>query len=265
VYNPFSTLLFFDKKVFKGYWFATGTPTFLIKKLKDTDLTPVLKPITIGDEGFDRFDPANIAILPLLFNTGYLTIKCIKEDVVNEELNYTLGIPNQEVHNALLSGLLAEYSGYSAEQTGVLRKTMQDQLIEGDEEGFSKSLKQMFAHIPYQLHIPSEAYYHSLLLLWLKLLGFEVQGEISTDKGRIDAIWIWKDRAIIAEIKYNPDDKGTDTVEKLLDKAMTQIEEQKYCERYAGQYQVTLLAVAFAGKETGCRIKRMSDNNHAIK
>jgi len=257
VYNPFSTLLLFDKNEFIGYWFATGTPTFLIKILKNTDLTPVLKPVTMGASGFDSFDPANIAVLPLLFQTGYLTIKNIEENIVSEELDYTLGIPNGEVHNALLSGLLAEYSGYSVGETGALKGLMQKQLIEGDEEGFNKSMKRMFAHIPYQLHIPSEAYYHSLFLLWLKLLGFEVQGELSTDKGRIDAVWLWRDRAVIAEIKYKPDEKGPDTVTKLLDQAMAQIEEMKYFERYAGQYQVTLLAVALAGKETGCKIKRV--------
>jgi hypothetical protein len=84
VYNPFSTLLLFDKKVFNNYWFATGTPTFLIKMLKDTDMAPVLKPVTLTASGFDSFEPGAIKIVPLLFQTGYLTIKSIKENRLKE-------------------------------------------------------------------------------------------------------------------------------------------------------------------------------------
>jgi hypothetical protein len=128
---------------------------------------------------------------------------------------------------------------------------MMKQLFEGDASGLEASLKELFAHIPYQLHIPEEAYYHSLLLLWLNLLGFTVEAEVSTDKGRIDAVWLWEDRVVIAEVKHAV--KGT--VEPLLKKAFTQIRENRYEERYAGTHRrIAHLAVAVAGKKLGCRM-----------
>ena len=113
----------------------------------------------------------------------------------------------------------------------------------------------MFARIPYQLHIPREAYYHSLFLLWLNLLGFDVLSEISTDKGRIDAVWTWENRVVIAEIKYSEQK----SLESLIDEAFTQIRERRYYERYAGtNTKVAWLAVAFSGKEIACAMEEWS-------
>jgi hypothetical protein len=82
------------------------------------------------------------------------------------------------------------------------------------------------------------------------MLGFEVQAEVATDKGRFDAVWTWEKRVVIAEVKFSEDG----TVEPLLEAALTQIRENRYYERYTGkQRQITLLAVAFAEKEIACR------------
>ena len=75
-------------------------------------------------------------------------------------------------------------------------------LLKGDTAVFEANLKALFANIPYQLHIKREAYYHSLLLLWLNMLGFHVEAEVYSSRGRIDAVWMWKERAVIAEVKY---------------------------------------------------------------
>jgi hypothetical protein len=129
---------------------------------------------------------------------------------------------------------------------------MLQQLLEGDSAAFERSLQELFARIPYQLHIPREAYYHSLLLLWMNLLGFDVQAEVATDKGRIDAVWTWNERVVIAEIKYAEDGP----VEPLLEEALAQIAERRYYERYAGENRrIAFLAVAFAGKDIACQLK----------
>jgi hypothetical protein len=113
--------------------------------------------------------------------------------------------------------------------------------------------------VPYQLHIKREAYYHSLLLLWLNMLGFHVEAEVSTDKGRIDAVWTWKERAVIAEVKYAS--KGA--LKMLLDRAMEQIKEKGYCDRYAATHErVAQLAVAFSGKRIGCCMKELPPNQN---
>jgi hypothetical protein len=113
----------------------------------------------------------------------------------------------------------------------------------------------MLANIPYNLHIPSEAYYHSLLLLWLKMLGFDVQGEILTNIGRMDAVWQQPGLTVVAEIKYHAKKK----LNTLLNEAMGQIKDRKYYEKYL-DHRVILMAVAFSGRETGCRIVELTND-----
>jgi hypothetical protein len=251
VYNPFSTLMFFDKKRFANYWFRTGTPTFLIELLKKRNqVATILNPIYIDENAFDSYDPANISEIPLLFQTGYLTIKQL--ELIYGRAKYTLGVPNSEVNDSLLRHLLSAYSEYPADQVATLKDTMQRQIHTCDVSGFEQSLRSMLANIPYNLHIPSEAYYHSLLLLWLKMLGFDVQGEVLTNIGRIDAVWHQPELTVVAEIKYHAKKK----LDTLLNEATEQISDRKYYEKYL-DHPVILMAVAFSGREVGCRIKKL--------
>ncbi|GHT55866.1 hypothetical protein AGMMS49982_22230 [Bacteroidia bacterium] len=110
-----------------------------------------------------------------------------------------------------------------------------------------------------------EKYYHSMLLLWLNALGFKPDAEMCTDKGRIDAVWTWQERVVIAEVKYAASDGGKDatsnaaTTAQLLDTALAQIREVRYYERYAGENKrIALLGVAFVGKEIVCRMEELS-------
>jgi hypothetical protein len=261
VYNPFSTLLLFDKKEFNNYWFATGTPTFLVNLIKErNDVNKLSELVILPSSGFESNDPDKMETVQLLFQTGYLTVKKKERDPFGDTFEYTLGIPNREVQESLMSHLFAGYSGYSALETEPMRNRLRRHLLDCDEEGFCRDMQAMFAHIPYQLHIPREAYYHSLLLLWLKLLGFEVEGEVSTDKGRIDAVWTWRNHAVVAELKYRvaPAEEvvSPDNLTPLVDEAMAQIKSHRYHERYAG-YQITLAALAFTGKDIACRLERL--------
>jgi hypothetical protein len=132
-----------------------------------------------------------------------------------------------------------------------MKGRMMGQLFDGDVSGLERGMRELFAGIPNQLHLLREAYYHSLLLLWLNMRGFEVQAEVSTDKGRIDAVWTWEDRVVIAEVKYTVKGK----VERFLKAAMAQILKQRYYERYNGAHRrIALLAIGFAGKDIACRM-----------
>jgi hypothetical protein len=82
-------------------------------------------------------------------------------------------------------------------------------------------------------------------------LGFDIQGEIMTNIGRIDAVWKFPGHIIIAEVKYQPQEE---VISVLLDNAIKQIEEKRYIEQFDNGQKISLLAVAFAGKEIGCRI-----------
>ncbi|MDR2621173.1 MAG: ATP-binding protein [Dysgonamonadaceae bacterium] len=250
VYNPFSTLLFFDKRQFDNYWFSTGTPTFLIETLKNRNqIKLLLGPISTGSRLFEGFDPVRISEVPLLFQTGYLTIK--SKDFRAMPPQYVLDIPNSEVKESLFEYLLNAYSDYPLESAQVLKERMQQQLLDGDTTALEQSLREMLAYIPYPLHIGREAYYHSLMLLWLKLLGFDIIGEVTSNIGNIDAVWKFPGHTIVTEVKCQVKKSRIST---LLTKALRQIEENRYYERFMNEPKVSLLAVVFAEKEIGCRI-----------
>jgi hypothetical protein len=108
---------------------------------------------------------------------------------------YELEMPNEEVRQSLMDYLTSTYAAYPLDKTISARDRMMEALLKGDATVFEANLKELFSHIPYQLHINREAYYHSLLLLWLNMPGFHVEAEVSMSRGRIDAVWTWKERA----------------------------------------------------------------------
>ncbi|WP_056928545.1 ATP-binding protein, partial [Candidatus Symbiothrix dinenymphae] len=257
VYNPFSTLLLFAARVFKDHWFATGSPTFLVNLIKErNDVKLFLEPIILPAAHFDSFDIKAIDPQVLLFQTGYLTIKKIEKSQFSSTMLYTLGVPNEEVNQALTIHLLASYVAAPLSVVSSMQEQMMQQLLDGDPQAFERNLQAMFARIPNQLWGRDEKYYHSMLLLWLNMLGFKVDAEVNTDKGRIDAVWTWQERVVVAEIKYA--NARTTTTDALLDEALAQIHARRYYERYAGENKrIALLGVAFAGKEIACRMEEL--------
>jgi hypothetical protein len=252
VYNPFSTLLFFKSEKFQNYWFNTGTPTFLIDLLqKRSDVESFLQPIFTQDSVFSSYDPMRLETIPLLFQTGYLTIKEIKTKR-NEQI-YRLEPPNLEVRKAFIDHLFKSYAEVPMEDMVRLQDSMRRQIKTCDSEGLERNLKSMIARVPYQLHVGDEKYYHSLLLVWLNFLGFKVQSEISTNIGRIDAIWKLSNMTVIIEAKYS----AKKSIDQLLNEASKQIHDRKYYEAYLTETKnkIVLLSVAFSGKEIGCRME----------
>jgi hypothetical protein len=186
--------------------------------------------------------------VPLLFQTGYLTVKNIVFE--NDELYYILEAPNKEVRKAFSDHLFKEFAGLSPEDMTSVQSDMIRQIKELDSEGFNRSLKAMVAHVPSILHIAQEKYYHSLFLIWLYALGFKIEDELLTNIGRIDAVWRMKDTIVIAELKHD----RQAPLERLLSEAEAQIRDKKYYERYMVEgKRLILLAVAFSGKEAGCK------------
>jgi hypothetical protein len=255
VYNPFSTLLLFRKKKFTDYWFSSGTPTFLINQIKKrNDVKYLLEPVTIAADGFDNFEVNTIDTKLLLFQTGYLTIKKVAKSMFGQQMNYTLGIPNEEVRQSLMQHLVSSYAECTVTEATNMREVMLQQMFDGDVTSFEQNLKTMFARIPYQLHISCDAYYHSLILLWLNMLGFEPLGEVLTNIGRIDVIWKFEDRVVIAEVKHDENK----TSEALLQEAFKQIHDQRYYEGFTGDNRrIALLAIAVAGREVTCKMEEL--------
>jgi hypothetical protein len=201
VYNPYSTLLLFEENIFANYWFRTGTPTFLIEFLKKRNqLRGIFEPIVVENVAFDDYDEENIDTVALLFQTGYLTIKQRQLNFGYPE--YVLGTANFEVKDSLTKYLLNAYSNFPINALRDLQATIHKQIQTMNEEGLAKSINQLFVNIPYSLRICKEAYWHSLFLAAMNVLGFDFKGEILTNIGRIDAVWQQSDFAVICEIKY---------------------------------------------------------------
>ncbi|MDR1221400.1 MAG: AAA family ATPase, partial [Tannerella sp.] len=189
IYNPFSTMNFFKDREFAAYWFRTGTPTFLIDIIQRRNRAElVLEPVVVGEKIFDGYEPANIGEVPLLFQTGYLTIK--QKKLAEGRPEYTLGVPNSEVSESLLTYLLQAYGKYPDDRyIDDLRQRMQQHITGCDEAGFARSLETMIATVPAKLHIGHEHYYHSLMLIWMRLLGFRIRAEEPNNLGNSDAVW----------------------------------------------------------------------------
>ncbi|MDR1480160.1 MAG: PD-(D/E)XK nuclease domain-containing protein, partial [Planctomycetaceae bacterium] len=168
---------------------------------------------------------------------------------------YTLGIPNSEVNEGFMTHLLRAYGKYSSlEWVDDLRLTMARQITEGDEAGFAVSLEAMIATVPYELHGTNESYYHTMMLIWMRLLGFKIHGETHNNRGRADIVWEQSNVTVIAEIKYHAEKKTN----ILLNEAIAQIHERRYYNKYTGK--VILLGIAFSGKDVSCRMEELKRN-----
>jgi hypothetical protein len=219
----------------------------LLKKRNNVEL--FLKPVPTTEKVFGSYDPEELETIPLLFQTGYLTIKT--KTIVDFHTTYILEAPNGEVRDAFVEHLFKAFSYLPFEDLTSVQMDMIRQIKTLDSEGFNRSLKAMIAHVPSILHIAEEKYYHSLFLIWLYALGFRIESEVPTNIGRIDAVWRMKDTIVIAELKHD----RQAPLDRLLAEAEAQINDKKYYERYAVEgKRLILLAVAFSGKEAGCRM-----------
>jgi Holliday junction resolvase-like predicted endonuclease/phosphoserine phosphatase len=251
VYNPFSTLLFFSKKKFGNYWVETGTPTFLIEQIrKRDDLRSFTQNQKVATDVLTGDGSDDIEATTLLFQTGYLTIK--KEETANEKMEYVLDFPNMEVKKAFLGSIIKKYSCKDFKEVSEITESMAKALKEKDSEGLKRRLVELLANVPYDLITEKESYYHAMFLIEARLSGFEVQGEVHTDKGRIDAVLKKDNSVIVVEIKYSKE-KPTD---KMIEDALAQIRDRKYYEKYISN-DVSLLAIAFGDKkEIACRFEK---------
>ncbi len=126
IYNPFSLLNAFSERRLGSYWFASGTPTFLIKKLEAINFNPrtFIETVKISEQEISDYRPENINPIPLFYQSGYLTIKTWNE----RQLSYKLGFPNDEVKYGFLTALAPSYAPRFTPQrdgpTALLRQTI---------------------------------------------------------------------------------------------------------------------------------------------
>ena len=255
VINPYSILSFFTRKEFASFWYASGTPKFLMDLIKqDPGIYTNLKNFRITEIMLDSSEIEELDAELLLFQTGYLTVK--EKTTIDYEPLYTLDIPNNEVRKAFDLHVLAAFSGKRQPRVKQAQIDINEALRAGDMQRVLELLRGLFASIPHQLHIDREAYYHSIFYAVMSVLGFDIEAEVSTSKGRIDAVLECDDKVYVMELKYSDcePDAAADTKRKLFDKTlgegMAQIKAKGYAEKFAGSgKQIILVALAFLGRD----------------
>jgi hypothetical protein len=214
VYNPLSVMQFLQGGEFDNYWFTTATPTFAIDLIKKNNyfIPELEKGIIVGKE-IETSHKTDVIDLPtLLFQTGYLTIDSYDEN----SWTYFLKFPNEEVRRSFLDHLLYEFAELRPSEIHTFLFHLSSYLSNKDLKSFFETFNSLLASVPYHIQIEQEAYYHSLLYLVLKALGFTVEAEISTSGGRTDMVLKMEKCIFIFEFKLNK--KAQIALEQILDK-----------------------------------------------
>ena len=228
VYNPFSLLNCFVRRKVSNYWFASGTPTFLIKQLQHfhTDITS-LDSLDVPESAFDQPTENMKDALPLLYQSGYLTIK----NYDPEGEIYFLSIPNQEVRVGYVNGLLPTYTGLSNAdvQVGFALKFWRA-LKQGDIDLAMQHMQAYLAGIPYVEGFKEklaeaktkEGFYEYTFYLIFSMLNVYVRTQVKVAGGRVDMVILMPDTIYVMELKVG------DTAQHALD----QINDRGYAMPY---------------------------------
>ena len=241
VYNPFSLLSAFKAKDFGSYWFATGTPTFLVNYLKEAHyFIPDLDgKVELNESGLETYRAVTENALPILFQSGYLTII----GYIKEARLYRLGFPNDEVRYGFLENLLPAYSGLPLGDTGKSVWQFVQDIREGKVDSFMERMRSIIAGIPYDNFTEEnmklrEQNYQTAVYLVFALMGQFVQTEVHCSTGRADCI-VWTAEIIyLFEFKISSNGSAKD--------ALAQIKEKKYPIQYkADGKKIVLIGVDF--------------------
>ena len=215
IYNPFSLIKSLNERRFGSYWFDTGTPTYLSDRRgrKPIDETALDNMPLVPQSDFDVSPELSDNSLPMLYQTGYLTIKSYDERM---QL-YTLGYPNKEVKIGFTRGLLGEYPSKTGTASGFVAHfyaAMDSQDIDLAME----KLQAYLAGIPNDLENKTEKHYQTIIYLIFSLLGFYIHTEVKSAIGRADAVCHTDNCIYVFEFK----------VDGSAEEALKQIDEKGY-------------------------------------
>lgn len=222
VYNPFSLLNCFSTREFGAYWFSSGTPTYLIKMMRKFKVMPTnISKMYAKSSAFDAPTENMTAITPLLYQSGYLTIKGYDKF----SKLYTLDLPNKEIKVGLFESLLPNYLEGMFAQNGDVAIAQMSVLIRQDNmDGALQLLQTFLGTVPYCNVTNYEGHYQQMLYIIFSLLtGYVVDVEVHTPKGRLDIVMLTHTRLYIIELKLN----------KNAQVALQQINLKNYAQRFA--------------------------------
>ena len=235
VYNPVSLMKCFQELEFKNYWFETGTPTFLINMLRNNPID--LSNLSAPETAFSAYEPSHLESLPLLVQTGYLTIK--DSENMGDFTYYHLGYPNREIEQSFNYWIAHGFSNIQSQDVAGTLRLIVTALKENRIDDMLEHLKTFFHNIPYDISIKQEKYYQTIFYAVFQLIGTAIEAEARTNIGRIDALIKTKTNIYIFEFKLN----GT------AEEAMAQIHEKKYAAPYRDDGRNIILIGAEFDKE----------------
>lgn len=213
MYNPFSLLNAFKYKEFGNYWFETGTPTYLVKLLKKHHYDLERMPHEETDsQVLNSIDSESTNPIPLLYQSGYLTIKGYDEEFGM----YRLGFPNREVEEGVVRFLLPFYANVNKVESPFEIQKFVREVRSGDYDSFFRRLQSFFADTTYEVIREQELHYENVLFIVFKLVGFYTQVEYHTSKGRIDLV-LQTDKFIYV-IEFKLDGTAEEALQQIHDK-----------------------------------------------
>ena len=245
MYNPFSLLNAFDYKEIKSFWFSTGTPTFLVNYLKEAHyfIPDLEENVELDEEGLQMYRAVAQDALPILFQSGYLTIK----EYIKEAQMYRLGFPNDEVRYGFLKNLLPAYTTVPLGDTGKSVWRFVEDIRKGKVDSFMERMQSIIAGISYdnfsskELKLREQNYQTAVYLIFA-LMGQFVQTEVHCATGRADCVVRTTDTIYIFEFKLSGNGSAED--------ALNQIKKQSYAAQYKVSRKKTVLIGCTFSEET---------------
>jgi hypothetical protein len=222
VYNPFGLLKHFNSNgKFLTYWYESGTPTFLIKLIVNQNINIVdLSDLTVSYSDFRKYDIETMQAVPLLYQSGYLTISCYD----SESDTFTLEYPNEEVRSCFAQSLLELYAQAPEDNFRALCTRLPIALLKGEIDAAMNILQAFLASIPYDIIKERENYYQTAIHLIFTMLGLNSRPEVRIADGRIDTLVETKNYVYCFEFKLN----GS------AEQALAQIDTKEYMTPWTG-------------------------------
>lgn len=238
LYNPFGIINFFSKQAFRNFWFTSGTPTFLLDQMKKHTHFAV-ENTRINSNNLDKYSLDNVDLIPLLFQTGYLTIKELNPLTDDMVLDY----PNREVRESMYQFMidgLTDASGRTYYAYNALEALL-DAFKNNNLTKVKETINTLLAGLPSEAYDKkSEGLYHGLIHFIFKLVGLYIKSEVHSSKGRADSVVETAAHVYIFEFKFN----------RTAKEALTQIKDNKYADTYRTSGKtITGIGVNFVSKD----------------
>jgi hypothetical protein len=237
LYNPFGILNFLKKEMFHNFWFSSGMPHFLYKIMKERLIFDV-NDTKISSQALEKYDIENIDLIPLLFQTGYLTVKSYNYKTTEMVLSY----PNNEVRESMYSFMIDNLARNEHRSDSIITNSdLLKAFQAADLDRIKELINSLLAGLPYDAYDKkSEGLFHGLLHFIFQLLGIYVKSEVHSSKGRADSVVETATHVFIFEFKFNKNAKD----------ALQQIKDNKNADKYHADNKTIIgIGVNFASED----------------